>query len=31
VKHQEGMSTFSTGALMIAEKLDSTKVLSVMG
>ena len=30
VKHQEGISTFSMGALIVAEKLDSTKVLSSM-
>jgi hypothetical protein len=28
VKHQVGMSTLSIGALIVAEKLDSTKVLS---
>ena len=28
VKHQAGMSTFPIGALIVAEKLDSTKVLS---
>jgi hypothetical protein len=28
VKHHEGISTFSMGALIVAEKLDSTKVLS---
>src|ERR1700722_5457316 len=28
LKHHEGMSTFSIGALILAEKLDSTKVLS---
>jgi hypothetical protein len=28
VKHQEGMSTFSMGALMMAEKFEFTKVLS---
>ena len=28
LKHHEGISTFSIGALILAEKLDSTKVLS---
>jgi hypothetical protein len=29
-KHQEGISTFSMGALILAEKLDSTKVWPAM-
>src|ERR1700686_2368356 len=28
LKHHEGISTFSIGALILAEKLDSTKVMS---